>query len=197
MSGICKLLVGLGNPGAQYAKTRHNIGFMVLDNWAQQFGAAKWRSQFQGLWCKIIVENQEYILLKPQTFMNLSGASVQSAMAYFRFNANDICVIHDDIDLPFASVKMKRGGGAGGHNGLKDIDGKIGKEYWRLRLGVGHPKNIIMDNNGGNARPNDMVSDYVLGNFNQAESAQLPKILDNIYEKFAQIVACRTDKIAS
>lgn len=170
------MLVGLGNPGGQYSKNRHNFGFMLLDYLGDIFGAGKWRKQFSGEWCKITIDNNEIILLKPQTFMNLSGASVQSALAFFRLNSHDICVAHDEIDISFGQLRMKCGGGSGGHNGIKDIDSKIGKEYWRLRLGVGHPGH------------RDLVSDYVLSNFSPEESAQTPQIIKHISDNIVAVL---------
>lgn len=130
------LLVGLGNPGPEYALTRHNIGFMAIDALA---AAARFSSKFHGDTTALSIEDEKIILLKPMTFMNLSGKSVQAAAAFYKIPPSNIIVFHDELDLPLGKIRIKKGGGANGHNGLKDIDQMIGPEYWRVRLGIGHP----------------------------------------------------------
>jgi PTH1 family peptidyl-tRNA hydrolase len=129
------LIVGLGNPGSDYEKTRHNIGFMVIDELRARHNASKISSaSFQGELYKF----QNHFLLKPLTFMNLSGDSVVKVKNFYKLE--DVVVIHDDLDLPFGALRFKKGGGHGGHNGLKSIDAKIGREYIRVRLGIGKPE---------------------------------------------------------
>ena len=144
------LIVGLGNPGTQYEDTRHNIGFKVIDNLVSDFGANEIsKSSFQGE----LFKAPNILLLKPTTFMNLSGNSVQAVKNFYKIELEDIIVIHDDIDLPFTALRFKNGGGHGGHNGLRSIDSMIGKEYNRVRMGVGKPEY------------KSQVADYVLHDF--------------------------------
>lgn len=159
------LIIGLGNPGGQYATTRHNIGFMLADHLADIYRAS-WASKHQGLLCSLSIQGQKVLLLKPQTYMNLSGQSAGEVARYFRIDLADILVLHDELDLPFATLRMKQGGGHAGHNGLKSLDAHLGgREYHRLRLGIDHPGE------------RHLVSNYVLSPFNKAEQAELPDIL--------------------
>ncbi len=149
-----KLIVGLGNPGKEYDGTRHNIGFDILDQW----GAPHWSKKFQGLAADERGPHGRALLLKPQTFMNLSGQSVGEALRFFKdMTVEDVLVIHDDLDLPIGRARFKKGGGHGGHNGLKSTDAHIGVGYHRLRIGIGHP---------GDRRK---VTNHVLGKFSKAE----------------------------
>jgi PTH1 family peptidyl-tRNA hydrolase len=146
------LIVGLGNPGTAYEKTRHNIGFMVIDELVQRLGASKQSSSnFQGE----LFKSKSHFLLKPLTFMNLSGESVVKVKRFYKID--EVVVIHDDLDLPFGSVRFKFAGGHGGHNGLRSIDANIGKEYARVRMGIGKPEY------------KNQVSSYVLANFTPKE----------------------------
>ena len=150
------LIVGLGNPGPTYSKNRHNIGFMVIDELIERFNAQKLSSSsFEGELFKF----QNHFLLKPLTFMNLSGNSVASVKNFYKID--EVVVIHDDLDLPFGSLRFKKGGGHGGHNGLKSTDEKISREYIRVRMGIGKPK-----------YKGEVIS-YVLGNFNEDEQKHL------------------------
>ncbi len=160
-----KLIVGLGNPETKYQKNRHNIGFMIVDHMADQYGATAFAKKFHGLFAKTSINGEDVGLLKPQTHMNLSGNSVQSACAFFKIKPEDIIVIHDELDIPFSQIKIKQGGGHGGHNGLRDIDAKIGKNYWRIRYGIDHPGD------------KHMVSAYVLSNFSKQEFEENEKII--------------------
>jgi PTH1 family peptidyl-tRNA hydrolase len=155
------LLVGLGNPGPEYALTRHNIGFMLVDALA---GAARFSSKFHGETASLSIENEKIILLKPMTYMNLSGKSVQAAMAFYKIAPENIIVFHDELDLPLGKIRIKQGGGANGHNGLKDIDQMIGPDYWRVRLGIGHPG------------MKEQVHGHVLSRFSGEEQAQVEKV---------------------
>ena len=136
-----KLIVGLGNPGREYEATRHNAGFWWVDEFAQknQF-AFKSESKFHGLAARSMLHGHEMYLLKPQTFMNVSGRAVGALVQFYKIEAAQILVVHDELDLPPGSAKLKLGGGHGGHNGLKDIIAHLGtRDFWRLRIGIGHP----------------------------------------------------------
>jgi PTH1 family peptidyl-tRNA hydrolase len=133
------LVVGLGNPGREYEDSRHNVGFMVTDVLARRTGAS-WSSKFKGEVAQTRVRNEPALLLKPQTYMNLSGQAVQPCMAFYKIAPATIIVVHDDMDLEMGQIKLKRGGSAGGHNGIKSIDGLVGPNYLRVRAGIGHPR---------------------------------------------------------
>jgi peptidyl-tRNA hydrolase, PTH1 family len=151
------LLVGLGNPGTKYAGNRHNIGFMALDDIARRHRASPWRARFQGEACEATLGTEKAILLKPLTYMNESGRSVRAAMDFYKIALDDVFVFHDELDLPPAKLRLKKGGGSAGHNGLKSITAHCGGEYRRVRLGIGHP--------GDKA----LVHAYVLNDFAKAE----------------------------
>ena len=153
-----KLIVGLGNPGSQYAKTRHNIGFRVLDSLDLDF-----HKGFLGLYAK----SGEIIYLKPQTFMNCSGNSVLAALSFHKIKPEDLIVIHDELDLPFGTVRLKKSGGDAGHNGLRDIMRQIGPDFTRIRIGIGKPEHKTQ------------VTGYVLSNFSDAEENQLLDVIKN------------------
>lgn len=153
-----KLLIGLGNPGAEYALTRHNIGFMAVEAVRQSLGFPSWVSKCKGFVSKGRVGGLDVVMLLPQTYMNLSGESVQAAAAFYKIAPADVLVCHDDIDLPMGTMRYKVGGGDAGHNGLKSMTKCLGTaDYGRLRLGVGRPVH------------KSQVSDYVLGLFTQDE----------------------------
>lgn len=149
MSGLpLKLIVGLGNPGPTYARTRHNAGFELIEELAGLTGANFARApRHRGELARARVSGQELWLLKPMTYMNLSGESVQSVAGYYRIPAGEILVAHDELDFPPGVVRLKEGGGAGGHNGLRDVMARIGEEFWRLRIGIGHPgdRSVVLD----------------------------------------------------
>ncbi len=134
-----KLWVGLGNPGAKYAGNRHNIGFMAVDRIAADHGFTPWRKAFQGLVSEGRLGSEKVALLKPETFMNLSGQSVQAAVAFWKLPLADLTVFHDELDLAPGKLRLKQGGGHAGHNGLRSIHGHLGDAYARVRLGIGHP----------------------------------------------------------
>jgi PTH1 family peptidyl-tRNA hydrolase len=135
-----QIIVGLGNPGSRYEHTRHNAGFWFVDLLARRYGVAfKEDRRFQGELARIQVDGRELRLLKPTTFMNRSGNSIRSLAAYLKVLPEAVMIAHDDLDLPIGAVRLKRGGGAGGHNGLKDVIAHLGREFFRLRIGVGHP----------------------------------------------------------
>ena len=134
-----RLLVGLGNPGSRYGGNRHNIGFMAIDAVARRHGVAGFRSRFKGELADAPIGGERRLLLKPQTFMNDSGESVAETARFFKIAPAEIVVIHDEIDLRPGKLRVKRGGGNAGHNGLRSIDARLGPDYWRVRIGVGHP----------------------------------------------------------
>jgi len=177
-----KLLVGLGNPGAKYAQNRHNIGFMAMDRIAADHGFSGWRSKFQGQTCDGRFGSERVTLLKPETFMNLSGQSVGEAMRYLKLAPDDIIVFHDELDLAPGKVRLKTGGGHAGHNGLRSIHGHIGPDYDRVRLGVGHPGH------------KDAVAGYVLRDFPKADADWLDDELRGISDGIAELVAGNGDK---
>jgi PTH1 family peptidyl-tRNA hydrolase len=161
------LFVGLGNPGSQYENTRHNIGFKVIDKLVDDFAARDIsKTSFQGK----LFRSSNSLFLKPTTFMNLSGKSVQQVKDFFKVELENIIVIHDDIDLPFGAVRFKRGGGHGGHNGLRSLDAHITKEYIRVRVGVGKPER------------KSQVADYVLHDFSQDEAPLLERLIVHVAE---------------
>jgi len=170
-----KLFVGLGNPGAKYAGNRHNVGFMALDEIVRANGFAEWRSKFQGQWVQGNLGGEKVVLLKPETFMNNSGQSVGAAMRFFKLSAEDITVFHDEIDLAPGKVRVKKGGGHAGHNGLRSIHAHVGEAYGRVRIGVGHPGH------------KDRVPSYVLNDFAKADQGWLDDVIRGIGEGAADL----------
>jgi PTH1 family peptidyl-tRNA hydrolase len=159
------LFVGLGNPGSKYENTRHNIGFRVIDKLVDDSKARDIsKISFEG----ILYRSSSTLFLKPTTFMNLSGKSLQVVKNFYKIQLDEIIVIHDDIDLPFGALRFKKGGGHGGHNGLKSIDSHITKEYLRVRIGVGKPEH------------KSQVANYVLHDFNEDEEAILEKLVNHV-----------------
>ena len=133
------LFVGLGNPGARYARNRHNIGFMVVDAIHRRHGFGPWKARFQGYTAEGTVEGQRILLLKPETFMNESGLAVRAAMSFLKIPLDDLVVFHDELDLMPGNVRIKKGGGNAGHNGLRSITAHCENAYRRVRIGIGHP----------------------------------------------------------
>ena len=160
------LVVGLGNPGSQYARNRHNVGFRVLDLVGQRWGASSssWKEKFSGLWTKASFAGEEVVLLAPQTYMNLSGESVQKAMTFFKVPLENVLVLHDELDLPWKEVRIKLGGGHAGNNGIRSIMQHCGADFVRVRIGIGKP-------------PRGTTESWVLGDFDAMESAELPNVL--------------------
>ena len=163
-----RLFVGLGNPGAKYARNRHNIGFMAVDRIAADHGFAPWRAKFQGQVAEGRLGTERVALLKPETFMNLSGQSVGEALRFFKLEPGDVTVFHDEIDLAPGRLKVKTGGGHAGHNGLRSIHAHIGEAYQRVRMGVGHPGR------------KEAVAGYVLHDFAKADGDWLDDMLRGI-----------------
>ena len=147
------MLVGLGNPGSQYENNRHNIGFMAVDEIVRRHRFSAWRKKFDGLICDTVIDDAKIYALKPQTFMNLSGNAVQAMAAFYKIRPENIIIFYDELDLAPGKLRVKQGGGANGHNGLKSIDAHLGKNYWRVRMGIGRPED------------KERVTGYVLGNF--------------------------------
>ena len=163
-----KLIVGLGNPGAKYAANRHNIGFMAVDRIAADHGFGPWKARFQGQVAEGRLGTEKVLLLKPATFMNLSGQSVGEAMRFYKLEPQDVIVIHDEIDLAPGKLRLKAGGGHAGHNGLRSIHAHIGEAYGRVRLGVGHPGR------------KEAVPGYVLHDFAKADEGWLDDLMRGI-----------------
>jgi len=171
------LLVGLGNPGAAYARHRHNIGFMAVDRIALVHGLVPWRTGFQGLYAEGRIGPHKLALLKPATFMNESGRSVAEAMRFWKLDpATQLTVFYDELDLDPFRMKVKHGGGAAGHNGIRSIDKHLGPDFRRVRLGIGHPGH------------KDRVTPYVLGNFAAAEQEPLADLLDTLALKLPTLL---------
>ena len=164
-----QIWAGLGNPGAQYAMQRHNVGFMALDVIAEIHRFGPWSKKFRGLTSEGRVGPHRVVLLKPQTYMNDSGDSVQQALRFFKLDPDALTAFHDELDLAPFKLKVKHGGGTAGHNGLRSIDAAIGPEFRRVRIGIGHP---------GHAPGNrDRVTNYVLGNYAKSEIDPLSDLL--------------------
>lgn len=162
------IIVGLGNPGLQYAGHRHNVGFMALDVLADMYGAGAWQKKFDAELATATIAGAKCYLLKPQTFMNLSGGPVQKAAQFFKIPPERMIVLHDELEVAPSFVRVKQAGGTGGHNGLKSIDGAVGQNYWRIRIGIGRPA------------IKDMVSSYVLHNFEAGDDEWLQPLLKAI-----------------
>ncbi|NUB44188.1 aminoacyl-tRNA hydrolase [Fertoebacter nigrum] len=170
-----KLFTGLGNPGAAYAGNRHNIGFMAVDRIAADHGFAPWRARFQGLATEGRLGADKVVLLKPATFMNLSGQAVGEALRFYKLTPADLVVFHDELDLAPGKARVKQGGGHAGHNGLRSIHAHVGEAYGRVRLGIGHPGH------------KDAVAHYVLSDFAKAEQGWLDDLLRGISDGAAHL----------
>lgn len=180
-----KLFVGLGNPGAKYAMNRHNIGFMALDEIASGSGFSPWRKKFQGQVCEGVLDGEKVILLKPETFMNLSGQSVGEAVRFYKLSVGDVTVFHDELDLAEGKCRVKQGGGHAGHNGLRSIHQHLSPDYKRVRLGIGHPGR------------KELVSGYVLHDFPKADLGWLDDLLCGIGNGAAYLAVGHPDKFMS
>lgn len=177
-----QLIVGVGNPGTEYAHTRHNIAWMLLDS-SPVFSSSIWKSKFKGLYAEGTAKGQKLYALKPQTFMNLSGESVQPLAAFFKIEPSQILVIHDELDIPFGQVHFKMGGGLAGHNGLKSIAASIGtNDFARMRVGIGRPIH-------------GSVSNWVLSPFNKEEQIQLPTLLQKLNDPMMSAVIDGLNKV--
>jgi len=173
-----RLIVGLGNPGADYEQTRHNAGFWLVDNLANSLPNARLQreSGFNAMVAKTIIGGNQLWLLEPQTYMNRSGQSVGAIARFYKINPDEILVVHDELDLPPGAAKLKKGGSSGGHNGLKDISSALGtQDYWRLRIGIGHPRTLNL---------NQPVADFVLHRPRREEQL----LIDEAIEKSLRII---------
>ena len=179
------LLVGLGNPGPNYDNNRHNIGFKVIDAINQQFSLSKQKPKFKGLLTTGNIDNKKVYAIKPLTFMNNSGTAIKELIDYFKIDAKDVFVFHDDMDIDFGKIKAKFGGSSAGHNGIDSIDKFIGKDYSRVRIGIGKP-------NG-----KDEAADHVLKDFNEEEKTELENITENITSSLPILLDNKLDLFSS
>lgn len=176
------ILVGLGNPGRQYEGHRHNVGFMTLDLFAARFGAAKWKERAQAKVAEVRIDGEKVVLVKPQSFMNKSGQPLRHVLDFWKLKADAVTVFYDELDLPPSKVRIKRGGGSGGHNGIKSLDAHIGQNYRRVRIGIGHPGH------------KDRVAGYVLSDFAKAEEGWLDDMMRGISDGAAELAAGDTGR---
>jgi len=179
------LLVGLGNPTPDSNDNRHNIGFKIVDAINQKFGLSKQKPKFKGLLTTGSISNKKVYAIKPLTFMNNSGICIRELIEYFKINAEDVIVFHDDLDIDFTKIKAKFGGSSAGHNGIASIDKFIGKEYSRVRIGIGKPDSKIE------------ISDFVLTNFTDEEKIKLEKVIQNIIESMPILIDKKLDLFSS
>lgn len=178
-----QLFVGLGNPGPKYARNRHNVGFMAVERIAGEHGFGPWRSKFRGQASEGTLGSEKVLLLKPETFMNLSGQSVGEAARFFKLGAEDITVFHDELDLAPGKLRVKQGGGHAGHNGLRSIHQHLGENYRRVRLGIGHPGR------------KELVAQYVLHDFAKADTDWLDDLLRGIADGAPDLAAGKADRL--
>jgi len=172
-----KLIVGLGNPGSIHLNNRHNLGFMALDSLSTHYEFEDWKSKFYGMFTAKLFGSEKIILVKPQTYMNMSGSCIAKFKLFFKVSEDDIFVIYDDIDLELGNIKFKRGGGDAGHKGVRSIAQNLGtKDFNRIRIGVGRP------------RTKEEVSSFVLSNFSKAEKDKTLILIQNLCENFEQII---------
>lgn len=165
------LVVGLGNPGVEYARTRHNVGFMAAEYLAGS--DATWKAEHNALTMHTTINGVRVILARPTTYMNSSGGAVLALMTYYKVPLENLVVIHDDMDLPIGTYRTKIGGGSAGHNGIRSIDAVVGREYKRIRIGIGHPRDLGL--------PID-PADWVLGRFSDAEMSKINSVISEIHK---------------
>ena len=179
------LFVGLGNPTPDSENNRHNVGFKIVDSINKKFSLSKQKPKFKGLLTTGNIGNEKVYAIKPLTFMNNSGICIRELIEYFKIDAQDVIVFHDDLDVEFGKIKAKSGGSSAGHNGIASIDKFIGKEYSRVRIGIGKPKNGIE------------ISDYVLQNFDEDEAVGVEKISKDITESISILIEKKLDLFSS
>lgn len=181
------IIVGLGNPGAKYSMTRHNVGFMALDAYTASVGNPRWKEEKQALVCRLKVESEEVLLVKPQTYMNKSGEPTRAIMDYYKIPVENMIVLHDDIDQGFGAIKIHKNRGPGGHNGLKSLNEMLGtQDYVRIKMGVGRPPHPQMD-----------VAAYVLQNFSAEEQTHLHDFLSVAGDSFESLIFDGYNKAAT
>ena len=179
------LLVGLGNPTPDSENNRHNVGFKIIDSINKKFSLSKQKPKFKGLLTTGNIEGEKVYAIKPLTFMNNSGVCIRELLEYFKFDAEDVIVFHDDLDVEFGKIKAKFGGSSAGHNGISSIDKFIGKDYSRVRIGIGKPKTPIQ------------IEDYVLQNFDDDELIGIDKISKNITDSIGDLIKKKLDLFSS
>ena len=179
------LFVGLGNPTPDSENNRHNVGFRIIDTINKKFKLSKQKPKFKGLLTTGNIENKKVYAIKPLTFMNNSGICIRELIEYFKIDAEDVIVFHDDLDIEFGKIKAKFGGSSAGHNGISSIDKFIGKDYSRVRVGIGKPQTNVE------------VADYVLQNFNEEENIGIKKISENITESISILIEKKLDLFSS
>ena len=179
------LLVGLGNPTPDSENNRHNVGFKIIDSINKKFGLSKQKPKFKGLLTTGNINNQKVYAIKPLTFMNNSGTCIRELIEYFKIDAEEVIVFHDDLDVEFGKIKVKVGGSSAGHNGIASIDKFIGKDYSRVRIGIGKPKE------------NMEIADYVLQNFDEDELLGIEKISKDITDSISILVEKKLDLFSS
>ena len=173
-----KLIAGLGNPGSRYQYSRHNMGFLVLDRLAETGGIALNQTKFEACFGRGIIAGHPALLIKPQSYMNLSGEAVRKFFDYFRIEIQDVIVVHDDLDLPFGTIRLKADGGPGGHRGLMSVIDHVGSaDFSRVRLGIGKPDR------------REMVEGYVLSSFSPDETSQLPRVVGKAAEMLTEMLS--------
>lgn len=180
-----KLFVGLGNPGRDYAKHRHNVGFMAVERIVDRHALGSWKSRFQGFVSDGRIAGERILVLKPETYMNESGRSVSEAARYLKIDPEDVIVFYDEIDLAAGKLKLKTGGGNAGHNGLRSITQHFGNDYQRVRIGVGRPQNKAQ------------VANYVLSNFSKSDQVWLEPLLDEIAAAVSLLATDKSDQFLS
>ncbi len=179
------LLVGLGNPTPDSENNRHNVGFKIIDSINKKFSLSKQKPKFKGLLTTGNIEGEKVYAIKPLTFMNNSGVCIRELLEYFKFDAEDVIVFHDDLDIEFGKIKAKFGGSSAGHNGISSIDKFIGKDYSRVRIGIGKPKTPVQ------------IEDYVLQNFDEDELIGIDKISKNITDSIGDLIKKKLDLFSS
>ena len=179
------LLVGLGNPTPNSENNRHNVGFKIIDSINKKFGLSKQKPKFKGLLTTGNIEGKKVYAIKPLTFMNNSGICIRELIEYFKFDVDNVIVFHDDLDVEFGKIKAKFGGSSAGHNGIESIDKFIGKDYSRVRIGIGKPDKKIE------------VSDFVLTNFTEEEKVELEKVTNNILESISILIDKKLELFSS